>query len=80
MKFLLFLTLFIIKMACGQEYNNEYANTTNSCFYTRGKSVQADEITRLAISGSQTESKIATCCTLCRSLFDCVATYFYLAY
>jgi hypothetical protein len=76
MNFVLFLTFLIIKESWGQEYLNEYSNTTNSCFYSRGKSVQADEITRLPISGSQTDSQIATCCTLCRSLFDCVAWEF----
>lgn len=64
--------LLVVSFANGQEY----ANTTNSCFFTTSKSVEADEITRLAISGDQIDKLIATCCTLCRSIFNCVAWEF----
>ena len=51
----------------------QYANTTNECFYAQGKFISGSIITRIPISGSQLENLLATCCTMCRALYHCVA-------
>jgi hypothetical protein len=61
--YILILLISIIK--CEQ---NQFSNTTNSCFYATGKAIGGDLITQIFISGSSVPEQLATCCYMCRAL------------
>lgn len=69
---ILIIVLFAIKFTQAQN-----GNTTNSCFYRSGIAVIGSIITHIVVTASSTEENLATCCSLCNALPNCINWYLY---